>query len=84
MPRKLLDTRENLPKERQRQVASTSCKMKYRACRDEAAAGLEQPLVQARQRPTLDGTGEGESNRRRRLLRLYAMTRKSSRTSLAR
>ena len=28
---------------------------------NEAAAGLEQPLLQARQRPTLDGTGEGES-----------------------
>jgi len=29
--------------------------MQYRACPDEAPAGLEQPLLQARQRPALDG-----------------------------
>jgi hypothetical protein len=33
---------------------SAGCKMKYRAA-DEPPAGLEQPLLQARQRPALDG-----------------------------
>jgi hypothetical protein len=49
---------------------------------DQAAAGLEESLLEARQRPALDGPGE--ASRRRRFPRLYAMTPKSSRTSLAR
>jgi hypothetical protein len=39
---------------------SASCRTKCRACRDQAPTGLEQPPLQARQRPTLNGKGESE------------------------
>jgi hypothetical protein len=61
VPGQSLDTRENLPKERRRQVAFGQLQDEVPRVPNEAAAGLEQPLLQARQRPTLDGTGEGES-----------------------
>ena len=61
MPGQSLDTRENLPKERPRQVAFGQLEDEVSRMPDEAAAGLEEALLETRQRPALDGPGEGES-----------------------
>ena len=49
---------------------------------DQATTGLEEPLLETRQRPAL--IVRGRPSRRRRLPRLEAMTPRSNRTSLAR
>ena len=46
---------ENLPKESRRQVALRQLQDEVAGMADEPPAGLEQPLLQARQRPALDG-----------------------------
>jgi hypothetical protein len=56
MPREPLDP-EDLPKEALRQVAVGQLEDEVPGMPDQAAAGLEQPLLQARQRPTLNGKG---------------------------
>jgi hypothetical protein len=47
------DTPEDLPKEALRQVAFRLLEDEVRSMPDQAAAGLEEPLLPARQRPTL-------------------------------
>jgi len=54
-PRESLDAPENLPKESRRQVALRQLQDEVAGMEDEPPAGLEQPLLQARQRPALDG-----------------------------
>src|SRR6266852_5774184 len=54
-PRESLDAPENLPKESRRQVALRQLQDEVSGMADEPPAGLEQPLLQARQRPALDG-----------------------------
>jgi hypothetical protein len=60
VPRESLDAPKNLPKEGSRQVALGEVQDEVPGMPDEASAGLEQPLLQTRQRPTLDGDGEDE------------------------
>ena len=82
MPRESLDALDNLPKQALRQVALGQLQ-------DEV------PSVPMRRPPVLNNRccrlvrgqlwmARGRTNRRRRLPRLYAMTAKSNRTSLAR
>jgi hypothetical protein len=49
MPRESLDALENLPKEAPGQVALGQLEDKVPRMPDEAPAGLEQPLLQARE-----------------------------------
>jgi hypothetical protein len=63
MRREQLDTPEDLPKEALRQVAFGQLEDEVRSMPDQAAAGLERPLLRARQRPILkprlaDGSSE--------------------------
>jgi hypothetical protein len=53
--RESLDAPENLPKERLGQVALGQLEHEVSGMSDEAPAGLEQVLLEARQRPALDG-----------------------------
>ena len=62
-PRASLDAPEDLSKEALCQVAFGQLQDGVPGVLDKAAAGLEQPLMQARQRPAADGEP-----------RLYAMT----------
>jgi len=60
MPREALDPPKDLPEEASRQVAFGQLQDGVPGMSDEAAAGLEEPLLEARQGPVLDGEGEGE------------------------
>ena len=55
MPRESLDAPENLPKEAPGQVALGELQGEVPGVSDEPRAGLEEPLLEARQRPVLDG-----------------------------
>ena len=55
MPRDSFDAPDNLPKQALCQVALGQMEHEVPGMANEAAAGLEQPLLQARQRPALDG-----------------------------
>jgi hypothetical protein len=55
MPRESLDAPEDLPKHVSRQVALGQLEDEVPRMPDEAAAGLEEPLLEARQGPALDG-----------------------------
>ena len=66
MPLEPLDAPENLPKERRRQVAFGQLQDEP-GVPDQAPAGLEESVLEARQRPALDGPGEGESARKERI-----------------
>jgi hypothetical protein len=55
MPRESLDTPEDSPKESRCQVALGELQNEVSGVPNEAATGLEQPLLQARQRPALEG-----------------------------
>ena len=55
MPREPLDALENLPKERRCQVALDQLEDEVSSVRNEAPAGLEEPLLETRQGPALDG-----------------------------
>jgi hypothetical protein len=55
MPRESLDAPDNLPKETPCQVAFGQLEDEVPRMPDEAPAGLEQPLLEARQGPALDG-----------------------------
>ncbi len=65
MPRESLDAPEDLPKESRCQVARGQLQDEVPGVPNEAATGLEQPLLEARQRPVLDGEGPGELESRR-------------------
>jgi len=58
MPREPLDAPEDLPKQAPGQVAFGQLQDEVPGISDEAPAGLEGPLLEARQRPTLDGERE--------------------------
>ncbi len=60
MPRESLDAPEDLPKQAPRQGALGQLEDVVPGVPDQAPAGLEQPLLQARQGPALDGEGQGE------------------------
>jgi hypothetical protein len=74
MPRESLDAPENLPKERRRQVALGQLEDEVSGMSDETSAGLEQALLQARQRPVLDGDRQAYNlgNLVRRLVHTFA------------
>ncbi len=61
MPRESVDAPENLPKESPRQVAFGKREDEVSRMPDEAPAGLEEPLLEARQRPALNGEGQNKS-----------------------
>jgi hypothetical protein len=57
VPRELLDATEDLPKERRRQVALGQLQDEVSGVPNEASAGLEQPLLETREGPALNGDG---------------------------
>jgi hypothetical protein len=61
VPRESFDAPENLPQETPRQVALGQLQDEVSRMPDEAPAGLDQPLLQARSRPTLNGEGQNKS-----------------------
>src|SRR5262249_5829674 len=60
MPGEPLDAPENLPKEAARQVAFGKLQGEVPSMADEASPRLEQPLLETREGPALDGDGQGE------------------------
>ena len=60
MPRESLVAPEDLPKQALRQVAPGQLEPEVPGMSHETRAGLEEPLLQARQGPALDGDGQGE------------------------
>src|SRR3989442_14875193 len=60
MPCEPLDAPEDLPKERRCQVALGQLQDEVSSVPNEAAPGLEQALLQARQGPALDGGGQNQ------------------------
>ena len=58
MPREPLDAVENLPKEAPRQVALGQLEHEEPSMPDKAPASLEQPLLEIREGPALDGDGQ--------------------------
>ena len=60
VPHESFDAAENLPKETPCQGAFGELQDEVPGMPNQAAAGLEQPLLQARQRPTLNGQGQDE------------------------
>jgi hypothetical protein len=60
MPRESLDALENLTKEASRQVALGELQGEVPGMPDEASARLEQPLLEAREGPALDGDGQNQ------------------------
>jgi hypothetical protein len=60
MPRQSLDAPEDLPKQAVRQVTFGKRQGEVPGMPDEASAGLEEPLLEARERPVLDGQRQGQ------------------------
>jgi len=60
VPRESLDAPNNLSEEAPRQVAFRELQDEVPGMPNEAPAGLEESLLQARQRPALNGPGESE------------------------
>jgi hypothetical protein len=60
VPREPLDALENLPKEAPRQVAFGELQGEVPGMSDEPRAGLEEPLLETRQGPALDGDGQDQ------------------------
>src|SRR5262245_59569580 len=60
VPGEPLDAPENLPKKAARQVAFGKLQGEVPSMPDEASARLEQPLLETREGPALDGEGQGE------------------------
>ena len=60
MPRESLDTPKDLPKEAPRQVALGQLEHEVPRMPDQPPAGLEEPLLETRQGPALDGDGQDE------------------------
>ena len=61
MPRESRNVPEDLPKERRCQVALGQLEDEIPGMADEATAGLEQPLLEAREGPALDGERQDQS-----------------------
>jgi hypothetical protein len=61
VPRESFDAAENLPKEAPCQAALGQLQDKVSGVPNEAATGLEEPLLETRQGPTLDGQRKGQS-----------------------
>jgi hypothetical protein len=62
VPRESLDAAESLPKETSSQVTFGELQSEVPGMPDEASAGLERALLQARQRPVLDGVFDVSGN----------------------
>src|SRR5438094_10001773 len=60
VPCESLDAPDNLPKKSRRQVALRQLQDEVPGVTNEATTGLEQPLLEARQRPALDGDGQDQ------------------------
>jgi hypothetical protein len=60
VPGESLDSPENLPKEAPRQVALGQLEHEVPGMADQPPAGLEEPLLETRQGPALDGDGQDE------------------------
>jgi hypothetical protein len=60
VPREPLDALDNLPKEAPCQVAFGELQGEVPGMSDEPRAGLEEPLLEARQGPGLDGDGQDQ------------------------
>ena len=60
MPRESLDAPGNLPKEFPRQVALSELEHKVPGMADQASTGLEEPLLETREGPALNGDGQDE------------------------
>ena len=60
VPRQPLDAAEDLPKEAAGQVAFCQLEHEVSSVPNEAPAGLEQPLLETREGPALDGDGQNQ------------------------
>ena len=60
MPCEPLDATDDLRKQTLSQLAFGQLKNEVPGMSNEAPAGLEEPLLQARQGPALDGDGQGQ------------------------
>jgi hypothetical protein len=60
MPGEPLDAPEDLPKEGPGQVTLGKLEHEVPRMPDQAPAGLEEPLLEARQGPSLDGDGQNQ------------------------
>jgi hypothetical protein len=60
MPRQSLDAPEDLPKQAVRQVTFGKLQGEVPGMPDEASARLEQPLLEAREGPALDGDRQNQ------------------------
>ena len=60
VPGEPLDARDDLPEQRPCQVAFGELQGEVPSMSDQASAGLEEPLLEARQRPVLDGQRQGQ------------------------
>jgi hypothetical protein len=60
MPHEPLDAPDDLRKEALSQLAFGQLQDEVPGMSDQTAAGLEEPLLQARQRPALDGQRQGQ------------------------
>ena len=60
MPRESLDAPENLAKEGPCQVTFRELQDEVPGMPDQPPAGLEEPLLETRERPVLDGEGQNE------------------------
>jgi len=61
MPRESPDAPEDLPKEAPGQVTFGQLEDEVPSMPDEPPAGLEEPLLETRQRPALDGERQDQS-----------------------
>jgi hypothetical protein len=61
MPRESLDARNDLPEERLCQVAFGKLQREVPSMSDQPPARLEEPLLEAREGPALDGHGQNQS-----------------------
>jgi hypothetical protein len=57
VPRQSLDAPEHQPAQVRRQVALSKLQDEVPGMPDQASAGLEEPLLEARQGPAVDGPG---------------------------
>jgi hypothetical protein len=60
MPRESLDAPDDLPKQALCQVTLGQLEHEVPGMSDQPPAGLEEPLLEARQGPALDGEGQDE------------------------
>ncbi len=82
MPRESLDAPDDLPKQALCHVALGQLEHEVPGMSDQPPAGLEEPLLEARQGPALDGEGQDEPPQQ--IAEVVGDDPKSNRTSLAR